>query len=108
MFPAPMQPALLLLQHIVPFVGYTGTLVTWSCSAIKSYDVGYGVILSATWILPVALIPGTWQAYDFPGSTNPPGNWRDAISILDSQYTCHVTIDWYSYPTSAGTGRPNH
>ncbi|EEB98185.1 hypothetical protein MPER_02352, partial [Moniliophthora perniciosa FA553] len=74
MFPAPMQPAIIMLQQLVPYLGYIGTFITWSWSMIQSYDVGYGVILSATWILPVALIPGTWQAYDFPadgGSTTP-------------------------------------
>ncbi|KAK1226757.1 hypothetical protein PQX77_010253 [Marasmius sp. AFHP31] len=71
MFPAPMQPALMMLQALVPYLGYIGTFISWSWGAVKSYDLGYGVILSATWILPVALIPGSWQAYDFP-STNPP------------------------------------
>ncbi|KAK7462812.1 hypothetical protein VKT23_007392 [Stygiomarasmius scandens] len=67
--PAPMQPALLLLRKIVPFVGYIGTFISWSWGQIKSYDVGYGVVLSATWLLPIALIPGTWQKYDFPEVT---------------------------------------
>ncbi|KAJ8094843.1 hypothetical protein PM082_010055 [Marasmius tenuissimus] len=71
MFPAPMQPALMMLQALVPYLGYIGTFISWSWGAVKSYDLGYGVILSATWILPVALIPGSWQAYDFP-TTNPP------------------------------------
>ncbi|EDR00433.1 uncharacterized protein LACBIDRAFT_295792 [Laccaria bicolor S238N-H82] len=59
-FPAPLQPALLLLQRIAPFLGYIGTFISWSWSTIKSYDVGFGVYLTATWILPIALIPGTW------------------------------------------------
>ena len=32
---------------------------------------GYGVTLTATWILPVALIPGTWYERDFPKSPTP-------------------------------------
>ena len=31
-----------------------------------SSAIGYGVILSATWLLPVALIPGTWEQSDAP------------------------------------------
>ncbi|KAL0065240.1 hypothetical protein AAF712_007751 [Marasmius tenuissimus] len=73
MVPAPMQSALLMLQLLVPYLGYMGTFISWSWSTIKDYDVGYGTILSATWVMPVALIPGTWQAYDFPGSTKAPG-----------------------------------
>ncbi|KAK0211099.1 hypothetical protein DFS33DRAFT_1240236, partial [Desarmillaria ectypa] len=61
LFPPPVQPALLLLQKIVPYLGYIGSFISWSWSTIKGYDVaGYGVILSATWLLPVALLPGTW------------------------------------------------
>ncbi|EEB87601.1 hypothetical protein MPER_15000, partial [Moniliophthora perniciosa FA553] len=32
----------------------------------RSFWTGHGVILSATWLLPVALIPGTWETYDYP------------------------------------------
>ncbi|KAJ8072270.1 hypothetical protein PM082_015829 [Marasmius tenuissimus] len=74
MVPAPMRSALLMLQLLVPYLGYMGTFISWSWSTIKDYDVGYGTILSATWVMPVALIPGTWQAYDFPGSTKAPGS----------------------------------
>ncbi|PPQ97233.1 hypothetical protein CVT26_000758 [Gymnopilus dilepis] len=66
--PAALQPAALLLQRLAPYLGYIGTFISWSWSTIKSYDVGYGVILSATWLLPVALIPGTWKSSDFPTS----------------------------------------
>ncbi|KAF9263998.1 hypothetical protein L218DRAFT_901306 [Marasmius fiardii PR-910] len=101
MFPAPMQPALLLLQQIVPYVGYVGTFVTWSWSTIKSYDVGYGVILSATWILPVALIPGTWQAYDFPA--NPPTTNPSQPSTGTPVITQPPTS---GTPTQPSTGTP--
>ncbi|THV04728.1 hypothetical protein K435DRAFT_574992, partial [Dendrothele bispora CBS 962.96] len=72
LLPPPLQPILLLMQKIVPLVGYIGTFISWSMSQIKSYDVGYGVVLSATWLLPIALIPGTWQQYDFPEVTPGP------------------------------------
>ncbi|KIY73205.1 hypothetical protein CYLTODRAFT_440030 [Cylindrobasidium torrendii FP15055 ss-10] len=69
LFPLPMQPVLLLLQKLIPFVGYIGTFISWSWGTVKNYDVGYGVILNATWILPVALLPSTWQERDWPGPT---------------------------------------
>ncbi|KAG7448089.1 uncharacterized protein BT62DRAFT_752856 [Guyanagaster necrorhizus] len=68
LLPPPIQPALLLLQKVVPYLGYIGSFISWSWSTIKGYDIGYGVILSATWLLPVALLPGTWQEADFPKS----------------------------------------
>ncbi|KAK1216371.1 hypothetical protein PQX77_020985 [Marasmius sp. AFHP31] len=70
--PLPMQPALLMLQKLVPYLGYVGSLITWSWDAVKSFDTGHGVILSATWLLPVALIPGTWEDYDFPAHAEDP------------------------------------
>ncbi|KAJ3862531.1 hypothetical protein EV359DRAFT_44972, partial [Lentinula novae-zelandiae] len=59
-FPPPLQPVVLLLQKIVPYISYIGTFISWSWEAVKEYDTGYGVILNATWLLPVALIPSTW------------------------------------------------
>ncbi|PPQ73687.1 hypothetical protein CVT24_007321 [Panaeolus cyanescens] len=69
--PVAVRPALLLLQRIAPFVGYIGTFISWSWKTVKSYDVGFGVTLTATWLLPIALIPGTWNEYDFPKSPSP-------------------------------------
>ncbi|ESK96302.1 hypothetical protein Moror_7088 [Moniliophthora roreri MCA 2997] len=66
LFPPPMQPALLMLQKLLPYLSYIGTFISWSWDTIKSFDEGHGVILSATWLLPVALIPGTWETYDYP------------------------------------------
>ncbi|KAJ3744110.1 hypothetical protein DFH05DRAFT_1543328 [Lentinula detonsa] len=68
-FPPPLQPVLLLLQKIVPYVSYIGTFISWSWETIKGYDTGYGVILNATWLLPVAPVPGTWKVDSFPGAT---------------------------------------
>ena len=85
--PLAIQPTLILLQRLAPYLGYIGTFISWSWGAIKKYDigestlfpplvnayfgVGYGVTLTATWILPIALIPGTWHEYDFPKSPEP-------------------------------------
>ncbi|ESK87157.1 hypothetical protein Moror_11850 [Moniliophthora roreri MCA 2997] len=99
-FPPPMQPALRMLQQLVPYLGYIGTFITWSWSTIKSYDVGYGVILSATWILPVALVPGTWQVYDFPADG---GNNGGSTSPAPDQPSKPST----GAPTTPAPGRPS-
>lgn len=39
--PIAVRPALLLLQTLVPYVGYIGTFISWSWSTIKSYDTGW-------------------------------------------------------------------
>ncbi|KAJ4480059.1 hypothetical protein J3R30DRAFT_3331550 [Lentinula aciculospora] len=68
-FPPPLQPVILFLQKIVPYLSYIGTFISWSWETVKGYDTGYGVILNATWLLPVALIPSTWKIDYFPGAT---------------------------------------
>ncbi|KAF7305198.1 hypothetical protein MKEN_01235000 [Mycena kentingensis (nom. inval.)] len=70
-FPPPLQPAMLLLQRLAPLVSYLGTFISWSWSTIRGFDNGHGVILTATWLLPIALIPSTWHARDFPPPSMP-------------------------------------
>ncbi|GAW08996.1 hypothetical protein LENED_011114 [Lentinula edodes] len=41
-------------------------VISWTWESVKEYDTGYGVILNATWLLPVALIPSTWKVDSFP------------------------------------------
>ena len=40
MFPAPLQPMILVLQKIVLYISYIGTFISWSWGEIKSYDIG--------------------------------------------------------------------
>ncbi|KAL0580987.1 hypothetical protein V5O48_001079 [Marasmius crinis-equi] len=107
MFPAPMQPALLMLQHLVPYLGYIATFISWSWSTLKGYDVGYGVILSATWILPVALIPGSWQAYDFPDPTKTPTTTPGTGTTTPTPSTGAPTQPAPGAPTQPSTGTPS-
>ncbi|KAG8736209.1 hypothetical protein FRC12_017730 [Ceratobasidium sp. 428] len=50
-----------LIRGIIPALGYIGGFVAWSWNAISGADKGDGVVLSATWLLPIALIPGPWD-----------------------------------------------
>ncbi|KAI0824158.1 hypothetical protein BC628DRAFT_1420257 [Trametes gibbosa] len=64
--PSTLRPALALVKSLVPYLGYIGGFVAWSWGAIKGFDIGNGVTLTATWLLPIALIPGTWENNDVP------------------------------------------
>lgn len=44
-FPVPLQPIFLLLQKIMPYLGYIGTFISWSWGTIKSYDSGKLLLL---------------------------------------------------------------
>ncbi|KAJ3778574.1 hypothetical protein FB446DRAFT_679088 [Lentinula raphanica] len=77
--PPPVQPVLLILQRIVPYINDIGSFIAWSWENVKEYDTGYGVILNATWLLPVALIPSTWKVDSFPGAT--PTKNRSTVTV---------------------------
>ncbi|KDN49036.1 hypothetical protein RSAG8_02389, partial [Rhizoctonia solani AG-8 WAC10335] len=50
-----------LIRGIIPAMGYIGGFVAWSWNTIVGFDQGDGVVLSATWLLPIALIPSAWD-----------------------------------------------
>ncbi|KAH9998441.1 hypothetical protein BJV74DRAFT_767830 [Russula compacta] len=51
------------VREILPFVRYFSQFIDFEFNAIKAQDHGKGVICSATWIMPAALVPRPW---DFP------------------------------------------
>ncbi|KIJ67791.1 hypothetical protein HYDPIDRAFT_165611 [Hydnomerulius pinastri MD-312] len=66
LLPPQMRPGVAILRRLVPYLGYIGGFIAWGWSGIKTFDKGYGVVLTATWLLPIALIPGTWELEEFP------------------------------------------
>lgn len=69
--PIQFLPVVGLLHYLVPILGAIGTVISWSWRAIGTFDKGYGVVLSATWLLPVVLVPGTWEANEVPSTQSP-------------------------------------
>ncbi|KAJ7702424.1 hypothetical protein B0H17DRAFT_1044301 [Mycena rosella] len=67
--PVALLPAFLLLQKLGPYVGYIGTFIAWIWGTVQGADKGLGVVLTATWILPVALIPSAIQPVTSPADT---------------------------------------
>ncbi|GAA5899741.1 hypothetical protein JCM8208_004551 [Rhodotorula glutinis] len=49
--------------ELAPFVRYISSYCDMEWQAIKAQNRGKGVVLAATWLLPVALVPRPW---DFP------------------------------------------
>ena len=45
------------LAHVLRVVIFVSTFVAWVWVCIKKFDKGEGVRLSASWILPLVLIP---------------------------------------------------
>ncbi|KAJ6488692.1 hypothetical protein C8R47DRAFT_978784 [Mycena vitilis] len=70
--PPALLPAFLLLQKLGPYAGYIGTFVGWIWGAVTGADKGNGVVLTATWVLPVALIPSAIQPPTTPDAPVPP------------------------------------
>ncbi|RDB28458.1 hypothetical protein Hypma_016030 [Hypsizygus marmoreus] len=65
--PPQMRAPVKLLTTLTPLVAYIGVFVAWSWTRIRKCDKGNGVVLSATWLLPVALMPMAWDAGDIQG-----------------------------------------
>jgi len=68
--PPQFRVGVLVARRLVPYLGYVGGFVAWSWGTMKSFDKGHGIVLTATWLLPVALIPGTWEPNEVPESTS--------------------------------------
>jgi len=69
--PVELLAVLTVAKALVPILGYIGGFLSWYWSAVTGYDNGQGVVLSATWLLPIALIPGRW---DYTPPTTAPTN----------------------------------
>ena len=59
---------ILLTPGLLTAVQNIGGFIAWSWDEIQSFDTGNGVTLTATWLLPIALIPGTWEDDDVPST----------------------------------------
>ncbi|KAL5494640.1 hypothetical protein ACEPAI_101 [Sanghuangporus weigelae] len=70
--PPVLAPAVLLLKALIPLLGMIGSFVAWSWKATVSFDRGNGVVLSATWVLPIVLVPGTWEDGEVPPPASVP------------------------------------
>ncbi|KIJ67723.1 hypothetical protein HYDPIDRAFT_83269 [Hydnomerulius pinastri MD-312] len=51
------------VREVLPFVRYLAQFVQTEWRSIKATDEGRGVVCTATWIMPAALVPRAW---DFP------------------------------------------
>jgi len=59
--PPQLHPFAALLSQLPSLTGQAGALLAWSWSAVQTFDQGHGVILTATWVLPIILLPSTWR-----------------------------------------------
>ncbi|KAF8167528.1 hypothetical protein B0H34DRAFT_792246 [Crassisporium funariophilum] len=65
--PPQLRPAVKMLKMMSPVVSYIGVFIAWSWDRVRACDTGNGVVLTATWLLPVALLPMAWDAGDIHG-----------------------------------------
>ncbi|CAK5264396.1 unnamed protein product, partial [Mycena citricolor] len=63
--PPQIRPAALVLKRLAPYLGYVGVFIAWSWNSIQQSDKGDGIVLTATWLLPVALLPAPLNPQDF-------------------------------------------
>ncbi|KAH9855441.1 hypothetical protein C2E23DRAFT_723754, partial [Lenzites betulinus] len=104
--PSTLRPALALVKSLVPYLGYIGGFVAWSWGAIKGFDIGNGVTLTATWLLPIALIPGTWENSDVPQPPVAPQSPSGSTPSSDPGSTPIPPAPSSGDPTTPGSGTP--
>ncbi|KAJ4485608.1 hypothetical protein J3R30DRAFT_3440809 [Lentinula aciculospora] len=59
--PPQMRASVLMLKRVSPYLGYVGAFVAWSWGRVQAKDQGQGVVLTATWLLPIAILPAAWD-----------------------------------------------
>ncbi|KAJ3830263.1 hypothetical protein EV361DRAFT_786788 [Lentinula raphanica] len=59
--PPQMRASVMMLKRISPYLGYVGAFVAWSWGRVQAKDQGNGVVLTATWLLPIAILPAAWD-----------------------------------------------
>ncbi|CAO1634032.1 unnamed protein product [Parajaminaea phylloscopi] len=68
------------VPELLPFVRYVSMAVDVEFKAIQNADRGQGVVLAATWVMPLALVPRPWDYAAAPPSTGTPGSNPQATS----------------------------
>ncbi|KAJ7897296.1 hypothetical protein B0H14DRAFT_2332753, partial [Mycena olivaceomarginata] len=110
LFPPQIRPGIMVLKRLTPYLGYVGVFIAWSWTAIKARDKGHGVVLTATWLLPVALVPATLKSEDFqrPGAVDTAKGGNPAASSVDSSVASTPTADQVkpAEPTSVKSTEP--
>ncbi|KAF8274434.1 hypothetical protein EI94DRAFT_1561543 [Lactarius quietus] len=71
------------VREIVPFVRYASQYIDAEWNSIKAQDHGKGVVCTATWIMPIAMVPRPWDFPDPPKGGEPsakpaPSNVKNA------------------------------
>jgi len=58
------------VREILPFIRYISQFLEFEFSTILGQDQGLGVVCAATWIMPAALVPRSWDFDLPPGKPN--------------------------------------
>jgi len=92
------------LPELLPFIKYISTWVELEFRAIRDQDTrgGHkGVVLAATWVMPMALVPRPW---DYPVGTQPalPSTGADAGNGSDPS-SASAALQRLSAPSSAAS-----
>ncbi|GAA5917860.1 hypothetical protein JCM6882_001718 [Rhodosporidiobolus microsporus] len=66
-------PGGLLLKSLLPLLSVIVASLTWYWKTVKAKDRGDGVILAATWVLPVAVVPRTLERGRWPAPASEGG-----------------------------------
>ncbi|KAL5485027.1 hypothetical protein ACEPAI_7669 [Sanghuangporus weigelae] len=72
------------VREMLPFVRYIGQFVDFEWAQIERQDKGKGVVCAATWIMPAAMVPRSWDFPDPPSASRLPAHGGTPGVILPS------------------------
>ncbi|KAJ3989042.1 hypothetical protein F5890DRAFT_1488545 [Lentinula detonsa] len=98
--PPQMRASILMLKRVSPYLGYVGAFVAWSWGRIQAKNEGQGVVLTATWLLPIAILPAAW---DFEVHGRPRDHEAVAHGVAETGTTRAAMLD----SQSSGAEVPN-
>ncbi|KAF5345205.1 hypothetical protein D9758_009652 [Tetrapyrgos nigripes] len=78
MVPPQFQAGMLMLRRVSPFLGYVGAFIVWSWDKVQTTDTGNGVVLTATWLLPIAILPAAWD-FEVHGAPKEVGSGEEEV-----------------------------
>ncbi|KAH6913835.1 hypothetical protein BKA70DRAFT_1259604 [Coprinopsis sp. MPI-PUGE-AT-0042] len=81
------------VREILPLVRYIAQFVDLEYKSIKAQDKGKGVVCAATWLMPAALVPRSWDFPDPPAEADPAALGLKSRSSLTRDGTDEKKVD---------------
>ncbi|KAN0060229.1 hypothetical protein ACQY0O_007558 [Thecaphora frezii] len=96
------------VPELQPFIRYISVYMDVEFKAIKEQDCGNGVCVAATWLMPMALVPRSWDySLEGPEAPSEPSTAASAHAVIDAAAMPPLSQDIRTGPASTPV-QPRH